>query len=179
MLKPCIGVCRRTACWDCRGRRSLSDGYIRTVRLCAPNWPTEKVLPLLPSGHPDLILMYLLRKGGSCSFLISMSKFSPPAPSVAFPYFLLLPQFHIHFPPPPPPPPLYSSCLYVSCSLLRLIPEGWHFHFLSLLFSYSAALLMLPGSFRFILIQPPRRTVFTASQPPTGWGVSLIALHLD
>lgn len=35
---------------------------------CSSNWPVEEVFPLLPSGHPDLILMYLLRKRGQLLF---------------------------------------------------------------------------------------------------------------
>lgn len=128
--------------------------------------------------------MYLLRKGGSCSFLISMSKFRSfphfaPPPSPTFSFLLCLTQFTfiplnslLSIPPPP-----LSLC--VSRFLLQLIPEGWHFHFLSLLFSYSLCLSMLPAlsnlswSYTFFLC------VFHCALPLMENGVSLIAHHFD
>lgn len=131
--------------------------------------------------------MYLLREAGSCSFLISMSKFrsSPhftPPPSPTFTFLLCLPRFIFI--------PLNSllcipPSLYVSRFLPRLIPEEWHFYFLSLLFSYSTTLLMLLGllnlSWSYLPPIPssPPPPLPHCALPLTENEVSLIALHFD
>lgn len=63
LLQPCVRVCRSGGT-----ERSHADGFIRTEQHRTSNWPVEQVFPLLPSGHPDLILMYLLRQRGQLFF---------------------------------------------------------------------------------------------------------------
>lgn len=124
--------------------------------------------------------MYLLRKGGSCSFLISMSKFRSfphfaPLPSPTFSFLLCLFQFASI---------LLNSLLSIppSLSLCHIPFSNWYlkggisaflvsyFHILSV----SSAL----GSFRFILILPSL-CVLHCAPPFMENGVSLIALHFD